>query len=770
MRIASKMTLLTLTSVLLTVVLLCTYFALELRQALVDGELRHQQSQLALRAQSFHNSLEVLRADAYLLGESPVIKHWFSVQHTQSGEALEYQSLISQSFSLLLSRHPQYFQARILSSSGMELIRMERVGGELIQVEPAQLQDKSARDYFSGARQLKRGQVYLSAINLNEEFGVISQPEIPTIRASTPIFDQSGVMVGVVVINKNIDQIVRDMVSASPIEQVSIVDANGHFISHSNPAFTFAPQRGTQHSLASVWPNIARSLRGVMDGNAQSASIENVIHDNFVVNARKVVYSAGKGDTFITIVQMTPSSYFIQQIARAFKRQLGGVVIVILLCVAAAWLFSRLVAKRILLIRTLSEAVAEGGRELTLPQVKQDEVDDVASAFKLMVDKVSDREQTLRSHSQKIDEIMNTVSNGVITTTVDGYIEEVNLFAARLFGGAREEMLGQHISQYLIPLTDTTEHVFDACYTHNSSAAVYTKVKGLRGAETFSAQICVGKFGLGGGEYYVAALEDISEREKIQQSLDMYAKKLETSNQELQSFAYVASHDLQEPVRKIQSFGELLEREEASRLSESGQLYLERMISGANRMRTLISSLLELSRIGKTEVQREWVSLEKICTEVLDDLEQQVLEKNATVTIGELPRLYGVPDQLRSLMLNLMGNALKYSSDTEQVTVDVAVFTPTEALVAKRPELASLPVMFSVKDNGIGISEEYRERIFIAFQRLHGKSKYQGTGIGLAICKKIVEQMGGAMFVEAAAPTGSEFIVALPKVVEDITE
>lgn len=766
MRIASKITLLTLGSVLLTVVLLCSYFAYELRQALVQGELRNQQSQLALRAQSFRYDVEWLRADAQLLAESPLIRRWFPLQSDSVDDAssLEYRQLVEQSFQALLTRHPEYYQVRVLSLQGQELIRVERIDGKIVIQNASALQDKSNRDYFLKALSLPKGSVYLSDINLNQEFGRIATPELTTIRATSPIYDLADQPSGFVVINKDIGGFVANIVNADAIGDVYIVDAEGYFISHPNKEYTFGAQRGAGHTISLFWPNIAGNVD--LSPQAQSRKIQSLIYDDFVVNARRVIYDAGDRRSVITIVQMTPSSFFLQQVTDSFKRQFFGAAVIVLVCVVVAGLFSRLISRRVLIIRALSEYVAEGGRDISLPEKKRDEVDDVVKAFRIMVQHVVDREARLRAHSHKNNEIMNTVLNGVITSTAEGVIEEVNHFAAELFESSRQEMLGKHVSSYLKANGEGAEHAFQFCYSQNSNPYRCTKVQGVRAQGSFSVQLSVGKFTLEGNDYYVAAVEDIGEREKIQQSLDLYAKKLESSNQELQSFAYVASHDLQEPVRKIQSFGELLEREEKENLTESGRLYLDRMISGANRMRTLISSLLELSRIGRTEVDREWVELGDVCKDVIEDLCDQIAAKRVNVRVGTLPNVYGVSTQVRSLMLNLIGNAIKYSSEDVESTVEIGECTPSDASVASHPELADLPVVFYVQDNGIGIPADCREKIFIAFERLHGKSQYPGTGIGLAICKKIVEGMEGVIFVESATPRGSTFVVALPQMVD----
>lgn len=224
---------------------------------------------------------------------------------------------------------------------------------------------------------------------------------------------------------------------------------------------------------------------------------------------------------------------------------------------------------------------------------------------------------------------------------------------------------------------------------------------------------------------------------------------LTRSNQELQDFAYVASHDLQEPLRKIQAFGDILENEFGGDLGDGAE-YLRRMRAAATRMSQLIEDLLVFSRVTTRPPTPEKVDLNEIVDDVMSDLEARITETNGRVDVGKLPAVLADPTHMRQLFQNLIGNALKFHKEGTLPIVKVG---------AKRVRGKDV---ITVADNGIGFDEKYADRIFGVFQRLHGRDSYEGTGIGLAVCRKIVERYGGTIAAESRAGKGAIFIISLP--------
>lgn len=244
---------------------------------------------------------------------------------------------------------------------------------------------------------------------------------------------------------------------------------------------------------------------------------------------------------------------------------------------------------------------------------------------------------------------------------------------------------------------------------------------------------------------------EILERKKIEAQLASKAEDLMRSNEDLEQFAYVASHDLKAPLRNIVSFAQLLKRRHASQLDETGKEYLEFIFKGIRRFNDVIEDLLQYSRTSRASVQFEKVALNDVLLAVNERISETIKEREASIIWREMPQVYANQGQMEQLFQNLISNALK--------------FTPPE----RKPqvEIKSQPNgqyhIFEVKDNGIGIESEFYSKIFSLFQRLHGEGEYEGTGLGLSICKKIIERHKGKIWVESAGKgQGTSFFFTLP--------
>jgi signal transduction histidine kinase len=231
--------------------------------------------------------------------------------------------------------------------------------------------------------------------------------------------------------------------------------------------------------------------------------------------------------------------------------------------------------------------------------------------------------------------------------------------------------------------------------------------------------------------------------------LELKARDLERSNAELEQFAYVASHDLQEPLRKVASFCQLLQRRYEGQLDERADQYIGFAVDGAKRMQSLISDLLAFSRVGRADAPLVEVALDDIAQTAQDNLTSRVERTGARIDVGPLPVVDGDPVLLVAVFQNLMGNALKFHGEDPPV-VDVSA------------DRVDGMWTITCRDEGIGIDPEYAERIFAIFQRLHPKESYEGTGIGLALCRKIVEHHGGRIWLDTEVPTGATFRFTLP--------
>ena len=268
----------------------------------------------------------------------------------------------------------------------------------------------------------------------------------------------------------------------------------------------------------------------------------------------------------------------------------------------------------------------------------------------------------------------------------------------------------------------------------------------------------IGTFGLS---------RDITPRKNAEEALAKKAEELARSNRELEQFAYVASHDLQEPLRMIASYTQLLDRRYSDRLDKDAREFIGYAVEGATRMQVLINDLLAYSRLGTRGKPFAPTDCNEVLARALDNLKFAIQDAKATVTAGNLPTVMGDGTQLTPLLQNLISNAVKFRGTAPpDVHID-AELKPAPADV-QEPAGPQSEWVFSVRDNGIGIEPQYFERIFVIFQRLHTREQYPGTGIGLAICKKIIERHGGRIWVESVLGQGATFFFSIPRAATEV--
>lgn len=367
------------------------------------------------------------------------------------------------------------------------------------------------------------------------------------------------------------------------------------------------------------------------------------------------------------------------------------------------------------------------------------------------------RQQELQKLQRQCELILNAAGEGICGIDSAGKITFVNPTAARLMGLEVGKMVGCKETDVFGALAD-----IDATTVKKDSVITPSEVILKRaGGSPFTAEFVrsqilendrvVGR---------VVLFKDITERKQAAEALVLKADELARSNAELEQFAFVASHDLQEPLRKIRAFGDRLKTKCESVLPEEGADYLGRMQNAAARMQTLIADLLTFSRvISRTDPFVE-VDLGQITREVLGDLEVRIEKTGATVTVGDLPKIEADPVHMQQLLQNLIGNALKFQCpDTKpQVRVSGRITRVGDDASCSVEPVCEL----TVQDNGIGFDEKYLDKIFAVFQRLHNRQEYEGTGIGLAVCRRIVDRHKGSITARSKPGEGATFIVHLP--------
>lgn len=364
------------------------------------------------------------------------------------------------------------------------------------------------------------------------------------------------------------------------------------------------------------------------------------------------------------------------------------------------------------------------------------------------------------------DPVLEFMVDGVITINDRGIIEYVNGATENLFGYSREELTGQNL-KVLMPEPYFSEH---DRYIDRYLKTGVGKIIGVGQREVlgrkkdgtvFPLELGINVFFVGNNRKFIGTLRDISLRKRLEDELKRTNEMLVRSNQELELFASMASHDLQEPLRKIETYLERLETECTETLPEEGKGYMARMTNSAKRMRRLINDLLSFSRVTTQAQPLIPVNLSKSVDEVVEDLEILIKEAKARLEIGELPVVLADSLQMRLLFENLIGNALKFRREEEPPVIRISAQHFSER-VGREGNGQNEYYQIRVQDNGIGFDEKYLDRIFNPFQRLHAKSRFEGTGMGLAIVRKIVERHGGTITARSEPGRGTTFLFTIP--------
>jgi PAS domain S-box-containing protein len=407
--------------------------------------------------------------------------------------------------------------------------------------------------------------------------------------------------------------------------------------------------------------------------------------------------------------------------------------------------FEELISKNAELTERLEEA------EQLIEAIKAGEVD----AFALNRDN-QPQIFTLQGGDYGYRMLVENVNEGAITLSEEGLIVYTNSYFHELLSLSYDAIIGKSICTFL----------------HPDSKDAFTEIlkRGLKGQSK-------GEVNLYSGDkiipIYVSLtslhphlpnvgviVTDLTEKKAQQQQLQQKNDELEKMNKELESFAYISSHDLQEPLRKIQTFVSRITEKESGNLSDSGKEMFQRMELAAKRMQTLINDLLSYSRTSSTERKFEKTDLNQILQQVQEDLKDEISEKSAHIETSALCSVNIIPFQFLQMMLNLVGNSLKFSNPAIPPHIKVS----SETLESYPPFGGNKACHISVSDNGIGFEPEYNQKIFEVFQQLHAKTAYGGTGIGLSIVKKIVENHNGTITAQSEPNKGATFDIHIPVV------
>jgi PAS domain S-box-containing protein len=362
-------------------------------------------------------------------------------------------------------------------------------------------------------------------------------------------------------------------------------------------------------------------------------------------------------------------------------------------------------------------------------------------------------EERVRESEELYRQTFRLAASGIAHVGLDGRFLKVNRSLCDILGYAEGELVGRSVKEISHPddkdLTDAQRarvHEgeidsvrFEKRYIRKDGSTVWVELA-----------VALARDPHGHPQYEIAMFDDITERKRAEAALREAHEELKRSNSELEQFAYVASHDLQEPLRMVSSYTQLVQKRYGERLDADAKEFMAYVVDGAARMKQLIEDLLAYSRVGTKGREFRPTPVENALRRAVTNLRAAIDESGAQITHDPLPTVSADETQLAQLFQNLIGNAIKFRG-------------PEKARIRIEAREEPSEWRFAIADNGIGIEPQYFERIFMLFQRLHAKGDYPGTGIGLAICKKVVERHGGRIWVESEPGKGSRFIFTLPK-------
>jgi PAS domain S-box-containing protein len=479
------------------------------------------------------------------------------------------------------------------------------------------------------------------------------------------------------------------------------------------------------------------------------------------------------------------------------QRRVSALIFALIFCTTLPFtiLLIRMMGNITTSLKTLrqgTEVIAAGNLNHRLSIAAQDEIGELSGAFNLMTQQLCETtvsrdelsreveerkhaEEELRRNREWFRVTLNSIGDAVIATDASGLVTFLNPIGVKLTGWKLEEALGEPIqSVFQIineidrqPSANVVERVLrEGCIVNLANHTALVTADGREiPIEDSAAPIRDSAGNLIG---VVLVFHDVTEKRRAQETLrkahdelewrvrertaalSTTVARLELMNEELQEFAHVASHDLQEPLRKIQTFCDMAKKRCAPALDSTGQEYLERVLNSAARMRQLLDDLLQFSRVATRPEPFKEIDLGEIARESADIFEAEVRTAGSLVEIENMPTIEADETQMLRLFQNLIGNALKFSrNETSRIRV-----------YARNDGAGSCEIF--VKDNGIGFEQQFAERIFKPFQRLHNRKEYEGTGMGLAICRKIADRHGGSIRAESEPGKGATFIIRLP--------
>ena len=824
-----------------------------------------------LTAEALNTQYKLISRDlSFLLATPPITGIQRAIRNggfdtADNSDLEQWNTRLQAIFVSMMKERRYYDQIRYINAkNGREMVRVNQTaeGTEIVSAE--ELQDKSGEPYFHEGTQLSPRQVYYSDITHNREHGKVDKTLRPVLRVIMPVFDKTGDMFGMLVINASYDLMMKEILDTARFNgDVLVVSHDGHYMG-----------RKANGKIIELRMNAFREDHAELHEQIMKVGGEGIISEGddagyFV----RVPYAYDVTGRVLTLILLLPMDTVFAEVAALIQQSLiVAVFMAALALVLAVWVGRRMTQP----LKEMTAAISNyrEGETLQLPIGQNDEVGKLARAFDELVDNLQQSRSDQYESDERLKAVIETTVDGIITIDKKGSILSFNPACERIFGYDKEEVIGQNVKM-LMPEPYHGEH--DG-YLDNYRETGVRKIIGIgreveakrKDGSIFPIELGVSEVQLSDGQFFSGIIRDISDRKAMENQLSdtrkfqqliletnpdlvfvkdqnyriieanpaflaLYPDKsedevlgytgleshdpdeaeafnamdkkafeegscetLETihfptgkktlftqkirfeneqgepfilgiardvtereallerltkSNEWLERFAFVCSHDLQEPLRMIRSFSDKLEGHmgEVVRGDEKAQRYLNYVTDGAKRAQDLISGILAYSSVDNDMDRMEEIDLNDMLSSIQENFQSALEQNKGSISYDALPSLRCNKTQIFQLFSNLINNGMKYQQPDAMPHVHIGV--ADEGMLWH----------FTIQDNGIGMDEKHFKKIFDVFQRLHGKQDYAGSGMGLAICKKIVERHGGKIWVESELGKGSIFHFTLER-------
>ena len=737
----------------LSSVLLGSFFYIQTSKNALNLQTNELAAETRLLTSSFSLVFGDLQTDILALYKTPPISGIIRSVNNKGKDPVsrlttkQWKERLEEFFIPMLEANPSYVQIRYIgiADNGRELVRVNKNNTDIQAVTEKDLQQKKEEFYFQEISSLPPETTYFSTVTLNREHGKIEYPFLPVIRTGIPVYDNQKLF-GMIVINASYEKILQNVIDRmEPQKNVYVFNEKGDFILYDKKSLSsnfFFKSLGTK-------PEVNPFITPILNSSKTEDTVFININGKITaVHYSKLFFNPSNKKQFLVSAMGISEHSLLAPVYNTQLHALYLIIAMVLFTSVAAALFSLYQLRPLKQMTKELKNFSDESKNPNLPIYLKDEIGDLSRAFQSLFEKLKKSRHAETKALVQLQSIVDNTVEGLITINQMGIVESYNKACEEMFGYDAKEVVGQNI-KVLMPDPYRTEHDGYLRKYHDTKnkkiIGTIREVQGMKKDGTiFPIDLSVSEVTVEGQTLYSGIVRDISERKKAEE-------EIMRSNAELERFAYIASHDLQEPLRMVSSFTNLLNEEYNDRFDKQAEEYMTFIMDASHRMQNLIGDLLEYSRIGYEDAGFTDVDALSHTNLAISNLQEIIGETGAQISVSDLPTIHANPIRFSRLMQNLIGNAIKYRDKSR---------TPIISVEAKDNKNEWI---FSVQDNGIGMKEEYLEKIFVIFKRLHGKNEYSGTGIGLAVCKKIVESFHGRIWAESNSGSGSVFYFTIPK-------